>query len=81
MKEATGELNMTVITVVIIAALAAVAAAVVIPAISTGIRNNTCKTMLDTEGTGQAYGVKNDNVWYCCTSKTYAADKCVKLED
>ena len=42
MKEATGELNMTVITIVAIAAVAAFFYAFVWPAIRTSIENSTC---------------------------------------
>ncbi len=42
MKEATGELNMTVVTVVAIAAIGAFFYAFVWPAIQTSIKNNTC---------------------------------------
>ncbi|MBO4245608.1 MAG: hypothetical protein J5892_02560 [Bacilli bacterium] len=43
MKEATGELNMTVITVVAIAAVAAFFYAIVWPAIKASIGKNTCE--------------------------------------
>ncbi len=42
MKEATGELNMTVITVVAIAAVAAFFYAFLWPAIQSGLSRNTC---------------------------------------
>ena len=42
MKEATGELNMTVVTVVAIAAVAAFFYAFVWPSIQNGIARNTC---------------------------------------
>lgn len=42
MKEATGELNMTVVTVVAIAAVGAFFYAFVWPAIKTNIAKNTC---------------------------------------
>ena len=45
MKEATGELNMTVITVVAIAAVAAFFYAFIWPAIQTGIGMNTCNNV------------------------------------
>lgn len=45
MKEATGELNMTVITVVAIAAVAALFYTLVWPAIQKAIVNNTCATL------------------------------------
>lgn len=47
MKEATGELNMTVITVVAIAAVAGIFYAFVWPMIQASIVQNTCKTMGD----------------------------------
>lgn len=42
MKEATGELNMTVVTVVAIAAVAAFFYAFVWPSIQASIKKNTC---------------------------------------
>ena len=45
MKEATGELNMTVITVVAIAAIAGLFYAFVWPMIQRSIVQNTCNTM------------------------------------
>lgn len=45
MKEATGELNMTVITVVAIAAVAAFFYAFVWPSIKTSIGMNTCNNV------------------------------------
>lgn len=45
MKEATGELNMTVITVVAIAAIAGLFYAFVWPMIQQSIVQNTCNTM------------------------------------
>ncbi len=44
MKEATGELNMTVITVVAIAAIAAIFYAWIWPGIQVSIAKNTCKS-------------------------------------
>ena len=44
MKEATGELNLTLITVVAIAAIAAIFYAFVWPSIKVSIWNNTCRT-------------------------------------
>ena len=44
MKEATGELNMTVITVIAIAAVATLFYTLVWPAIQKAIVNNTCAT-------------------------------------
>ena len=75
MKEATGELNMTVITVIAIAAIAGIFYAFVWPMIQTSIRNNTCsafgnnwkasESSTDTKcvvGEADADG----KVWYCC---------------
>lgn len=45
MKEATGELNMTVVTVVAIAAVGAFFYAFVWPNIQNSIRMNTCKNL------------------------------------
>ncbi|MBQ7141324.1 MAG: hypothetical protein IJO32_07480 [Bacilli bacterium] len=80
MKEATGELNMTVITVVVIAALGLIATTVVIPAVSTGIRNSTCESMLNQKG---AKAFKSGSVYYCCPAGTAALNTstCIKLEN
>lgn len=51
MKEATGELNMTVITVVAIAAIAAFFYAFVWPGIQRSIRTNTCNAQCPDDGT------------------------------
>lgn len=50
MKEATGELNMTVITVVAIAAVAGVFYLWVWPSIQVAIAKNTCKASCETGG-------------------------------
>lgn len=47
MKEATGELNMTVVTVVAIAAVGAFFYAFVWPGIQTSLAKNTCKNLCD----------------------------------
>ena len=79
MKEATGELNMTVITVVAIAAMAGLFYAFVWPMIQRSIVQNTCNTMGNnwtavesTDGTVQAgcQAARQDNAggvsWMCC---------------
>lgn len=74
MKEATGELNMTVVTIVAIAAVALLFYAFLWPVIQKSIVNQTCKTY------GSNYGavyVKDANsgtgakvaVWKCCPGK------------
>jgi hypothetical protein len=81
MKEATGELNMTVITVVAISAIAALFYAFVWPMVQRNIVQRTC----DTYGTGYT-AVKKDNStvdnngktsnWQCCDSN----NKCIETD-
>jgi len=78
MREATGELNMTVVTVLVVVALGAIATVVVIPAISTGIRKSTCESMLNSN---TANAQKSGNDWYCCPSGATAPTGCTKLEN
>lgn len=78
MKEATGELNMTVITLVAIAAIGAVFYFVVWPLVQRTLVTQTCKTTygpgwhavegdaIDTATTSQAK-VKQ---WYCADAET-----------
>lgn len=79
MKEATGELNITVLTVIAIAAVAALFYAFVWPMIQRTIVDRTCKTYgdeykasLKKEGTcidaDDISGDTNDKnkTWYCC---------------
>lgn len=88
MKEATGELNMTVITVVAIGAIGALFYAFVWPMIQRAIVNNTCsafgsdangKKYVAVKGAAGGSGNEKTNTWYCCPEGTssYAADKCV----
>ncbi len=75
MKEATGELNMTVITVVAIAAIAGLFYAFIWPMIQQSIVQKTCSTY------GLDYIAEKDgDTWKCCpeagetsTKKCYAA--------
>ena len=84
MKEATGELNMTVITVVAIAAIAGLFYAFVWPMIQRSIVQNTCTAMganweatttkqNETE-TKKCSEAKTDNAggttWYCCPASS-----------
>ena len=79
MKEATGELNMTVITVVAIAAIAGLFYAFVWPMIQRSIVQNTCNTMgqnwtaqetTNGQVTAGCQAAKSDNAggtsWQCC---------------
>lgn len=79
MKEATGELNMTVITVVAIAAIAALFYTLVWPAIQRSIVNNTCATLgngweavnqNDTDGFTISATNAADVTWFCCNTST-----------
>lgn len=75
MKEATGELNMTVITVVAIAAIGGLFYAFVWPMIQAGIRQRTC----DTFGTDYVYDSDQDA---CCgTSPTTGRELCYPVSD
>jgi len=65
MKEATGELNMTVITVVAIAAVAGIFYAFVWPAIQTSIKRNTCEAQCPGYATNA-----NDTCYTSCMNDT-----------
>lgn len=67
MKEATGELNMTVVTVVAIAAVGGFFYAFIWPGIKTGLMKNTCQNICPAvEGDGVVKAVKNDDNTYTC---------------
>lgn len=68
MKEATGELNMTVITVVAIAAIGTLFYTLIWPSIKTSIKNNTCSTF----GKDYKYDPAQKK---CC-----AGNKCIDLD-
>ena len=83
MKEATGELNMTVVTVVAIAAVAGLLYAFVWPAIKVQILNNTCASF------GEGYhavkinsnGGNSDSNYACCPEGVNAyTNSCVNTE-
>ncbi len=65
MKEATGELNMTVVTIVAIAAIVALFYAFVWPAIQGSLNLNTCKNICP-EGEATSY-VKTEGGGGQCT--------------
>lgn len=72
MKEATGELNMTVIVVVAIAAIAGLFYAFIWPMIQRSIVQNTCNTM------GSNYTAQKDgDTWKCCDA---SGSNCVLAE-
>ena len=73
MKEATGELNMTIVTLVAISAIAALLWFVVWPMIQRMIVNNTCQTYGSNWEARPAGSLKYTNGsdaqlsdWYCC---------------
>lgn len=78
MKEATGELNMTVITVVAIAAIAALFYAFVWPMIQRSIVQQTCEAYgpdyVAKELKSVDSGNENNKSWQCCNEKT---NKCI----
>lgn len=80
MKEATGELNMTVVTVVAIAAVGAFFYAFVWPSIRAGLMKNTCTNVCPV-GDDQSRSVsvaKGENGTYTCTcpdGSTLTVDK------
>ena len=84
MKEATGELNMTVIVIIAIAAVLALFWAFLWPAISSGLKGNTCKSW--TDGNGKAYHyVKTGDKEGCCPANidvfsTAGGNGCVEIE-
>lgn len=88
MKEATGELNMTVITLVAIGAIGALFYLFVWPMIQKTIAQQTCNTYgtyyiaeKDTEQTG----TDKTSVWKCCPSVDKGAPAnitdCIKVDN
>ena len=87
MKEATGELNMTVVTIVAIAAVALLFYAFLWPVIQRQIVNQTCKTYgtdwravkVTTEGKTEEIDTGSNakvSKWACCPSDKYEKSKC-----
>ncbi len=87
MKEATGELNMTVVTIVAIAAVALLFYVFLWPVIQRQIVNQTCKTYgTDWRAVKVTKDGKNEEIdtgsnakvskWACCQSDAYDANKC-----
>ena len=75
MREATGELNMTVIVIVILAALVVVATTIVVPTITAGLRRNSCASAL---GLSANQVTVNSDAGTCC--ETANAANCITLE-
>ena len=81
MKEATGELNMTVITVIAIAAVAALFYAFVWPMIQRTIVQRTCETLGTNYEATKVQGDCGDknSCWKCCIDGE-AGNKCQDAE-
>ncbi len=85
MKEATGELNMTIVTLIAVAALGALFYWVIWPIIQKSIVNQTCKTygsdwsaISNGEMSGKTSGNAKVYDWYCCPSGSKTeADGCI----
>ena len=83
MKEATGELNMTIVTLVAISAIAALLWFVVWPMIQRMIVNNTCQTYGSNWEAVPAGSVIDTNAsdaqlsdWFCCPGGNGADPDC-----
>lgn len=86
MKEATGELNMTVVTLIAVAAVAALFYFFLWPMVQRMVANQTCSTYgtnwtakkVTTVDTGTQAEV---NVWKCCPKDSENDDDCVAIDD
>ncbi|MBQ4263516.1 MAG: hypothetical protein IJB83_04685 [Bacilli bacterium] len=84
MKEATGELNMTVVTLVAVAAVGALFYFVIWPVIQRMVMNQTCSTYggeftaVEAEGS-ECSGLDNDKVtcWKCCPDGDKSSPRCI----
>ena len=85
MKEATGELNMTVVTLVAIAAIGAVFYLVVWPLVQRTLVSQTCRSAFgpgwhavegaaDKQGTGNSQATVSQ--WMCCPEGVNSGDEC-----
>lgn len=88
MKEASGELNMTVVTIVAVAAVGALFYLFVWPIIQRSIVTQTCRTYGDDwsavrvdEG-GDAGGSGNARVrrWQCCPGGVAGSEQCIDAD-
>ena len=87
MKEATGELNMTVIVIVAIAAIAALFYVFIWPAIQTQLMTNTCRATYgdnyNAVKSDTAYRAEGAEVeeWQCCPEgSAFGAASCKVLD-
>ena len=85
MKEASGELNMTVVTIVAIAAVGALFIFVVLPIIQSSVATQSCKSSYGEDWHAVRTGKQVDNngatlnEWACCPSDvgSYDSTRCV----
>ena len=88
MKEASGELNMTVITIVAIAAVGALFYFFVWPIIQRSLVSQTCKTAYGTDWNAVKATTNNINDgsnakvgdWMCCPNGDGSSSSCVKAD-
>ena len=84
MKEATGELNMTVIVLIAVAAVLALFWAFVWPAIQSGIKSRTCSTWKNSDGTSYKYvtnGTGDKAKKGCCPTSAWNATTCIEIDE
>ena len=90
MKEATGELNMTVVTLIAVAALGALFYFVVWPMVQRMVVQQTCNTyganwVAIRQGNSASASTNTSasvGQWYCCPNKaTTVTDKCIIASD
>ena len=83
MKEASGELNMTVVTIVAVAAVGALFYVFVWPMIQASIVTQTCKTYgsdwkaVRTETVAGGSGNATVKTWQCCPGGEAASSECI----
>ena len=86
MKEATGELNMTVVTIVAVAAVFALFYIFVLPIIQRSLATQTCRTSYGqdwhaepVENSGTNVGNANISKWQCCPANS-TSEGCVPAD-
>ncbi|MBQ6285159.1 MAG: hypothetical protein IJK67_02475 [Bacilli bacterium] len=91
MKEASGELNMTVVTIVAVAAVGALFYVFIWPVIQRSIVTQTCRTygtnwsaVETTDASGDSEIDTGSNatvrVWMCCPDGDASSNRCVRAE-
>jgi len=85
MKEATGELNMTVIVIIAIVAIGALFTIFVYPMIKTGVVSQTCKTyganyQAVQRGTFTNAQGEKEAQYECCPDGKQGDPRCVQVE-